>query len=350
MLQRANHCLSQLENTMASSSRAGTSGVTRKLVWLAIAIVVFGALYTGGWFYAAERLKDRLTQQLAASEEGMHFASCSNLSVRGYPFRIGVFCDSVGIDDRPTGLSASFGELRSAAQVYRPGHAVIELDGPAQVRVTPDFALDVNWDLLRASTVAWTDGLDRASVAYDGLKGRLNAPSEGVSVGIAATHGEKHLRRSGEALDVAASLDGLALELGGKVLPPFNLAVDVTIADAAKWMSSEGPPPTIPFGTSAELRALSLDLGDGKTMTLSGPVKVGDDGTLSGTLDLTIEGITAWRDRVSDVFPDAAKTAKRVASAIKGLSGGQDRAVVKLNVQQGTVYLGPFPIAEIPPL
>lgn len=335
---------------MASSSRADTSGVTRKLIWLAVAIVLAGALYTGGWFYAAGRLKERAMQELAASEQGMRSASCSNLAVRGFPFRIGVFCDSLGIDDRASGLSASFGALRSAAQVYRPGHAVIELDGPAQVRVTPDLAFDVNWDLMRASAVAWTDGLDRASVAYDGLKGRLNVPSQGLSVGIAASHGEKHVRRSGEALDVAASLEALSLDLGGKVLPPLDVSVDLTIADAAKWLSAEGPPPTLPLGTSAELRGLSLDLGDGNRITLSGPVRVGDDGYVSGSLDLAIEGITAWRDRISEVFPEAAEIAQRVAGAIKGLSGGQDRATVKLNIQQGTVYLGLFPIAEIPPL
>lgn len=335
---------------MASSSRADTSGVTRKLVWLTVAIVLFGALYTGGWFYAASWLKDRATKELAASEQGLHSASCSNLSVRGYPFRIGVFCDSLGIDDRASGLSATFGAFRSAAQVYRPGHAVIELDGPAQVRVTPDVAFDVDWDLMRASAVAWTNGLDRASIAYDGLKGRLNVPSKGLSLGIAATHGEKHIRQSGEALDVAASLEALSLDLGDKVLPPLNVAVDVTIADAAKWISAEGPPPTLPLGTSAELRGLSLDLGADNRMTLSGPVSVDDAGYVSGALDLTIEGVTGWRDRISEVFPDAAETVQRVAGAIKGLSGGHDRAVVKLNIRQGTVYLGLFPVAEIPPL
>ncbi|WP_411036753.1 DUF2125 domain-containing protein [Shinella sp. BYT-45] len=335
---------------MGSSSRADTSGVTRKLIRLAVAVVLVGALYTGGWFYAASWLKDRTMEALAASEQGMHSASCGNLSVRGFPFRIGLFCDSVGIDDRPSGLSATFGALRSAAQVYRPGHAVIELDGPAQVRVTPDLVFDVNWDLLRASAVAWTDGLDRASVAYDGLKGKLNVPSQALSVGIAAAHGEKHVRQSGEALDVAASLDALSLDLGGKVLPPLNVAVDMTIADAAKWISKEGPPANIPLGTSVELRGLSFDLGDGKVMSLAGPLKIGDDGFVSGALDLTIEGITAWRDRISETFPESAETAQRVAAAIKGLSNGGERAVVKLTVQQGTVYLGLFPVGIIPPL
>ncbi|WP_119259064.1 DUF2125 domain-containing protein [Shinella zoogloeoides] len=336
---------------MASSSRAAdASGVTRKLILLAIAVVLFVALYTGGWFYAASWIKDRVERELAASARGMHSAACSDLSVRGYPFRIGVFCDSVAIDDRPSGLSATFGALRSAAQVYRPGHAVFELDGPAQVRVTPDLVFDADWDLMHASAVAWADGLDRFSAAYDGLKGKLNMPSEGLSVGIAAAHGEKHVRRSGDALDVAASLDALSLELNGKALPPMNVAADLTIADAAKWLTAEGPPPNLPLGTSTELRSLSFDLGAGQTLALSGPVTVGDDGTVSGALDLTIEGITAWRDRVSELFPQAAKTAKRVAEAVKILSGGQERAVVKVNIRQGTVYLGLFPVAEIPPL
>ncbi len=335
---------------MASSSHAGTSGVTRKLVRLAVAVVLVVALYTGGWFYAASWLKDTLDRQLTASVKGMHSASCSNLSVRGFPFRIGLFCDAVGIDDRPAGLSATFGALRSAAQVYRPGHAVVELDGPAQVRVTPDLVFDANWDLMRASGTAWTNGLDRASVAYDGLKGRLNVPSEAVSLGVTAAHGEKHIRQSGGALDVAASFDALSLDLGDRVLPPLDVAADMTIADAATWISAEGPPAGAPLGANVELRRLSLDLGDGKVASLSGPLRVGDDGYLSGTLDLDIAGITVWRDRISEAFPEIAETATQVAQVIEGLSKGGDRAVVKLNVQEGTVYLGLFPIAFIPPV
>ncbi len=334
---------------MASSSRTDASGVTRKLIRLGVGVVVAGALYTGGWFYAASWVKDTVDRQFAASEQGMHSASCSNLAVRGFPFRIGLFCDSVALDDRPTGLSATFGALRSAAQVYRPGHAVLELDGPAQVRITPDLVFDADWNLLHASAVAWTDGLDRASVAYDGLKGRLNVPSEGVSLGIAATHGEKHLRRSGEALDLAASFDALSLDLGDRVLPPLDAVVDLTIADAAKWISVEGPPADAPLGASMELRRLSLDLGNGKVASLSGPLKVGDDGFVSGTLDLDIAGIAAWRDRISEAFPEIADTAAQVAEAIKGLSKDGERAVVKLTVDGGTVYLGLFPIAFIPP-
>jgi hypothetical protein len=106
----------------------------------------------------------------------------------------------------------------------------------------------------------------------------------------------------------------------------------------------------VPLGTSMELRRLSLDLGEGKTATLSGPLSIGDDGYLSGVVDLDIAGIDVWRDRISEAFPEVADSALRIAQVLRGLSKGDDRAVVKLNVQDGTVYLGLFPIAFIPPL
>lgn len=335
---------------MASSSRAAASPVTRKLAWLAIAIVVAGALYSAGWFYAAGRLKDALDGRLEASRRQMVSLSCNGLSVRGFPFRIGVFCETAGLDDRPSGLSASFGALRSAAQVYRPGHAVIELDGPAQLRVTPDLAVVADWSLMRASAVAWSDGLDRGSLAYDGLKGRLTMPSAALSLGFSARHGEAHLRRLGEALDAAGSAEGLMLDPAGRTLPPLDVALDMTIADAARWISAEGPPENAPYGASVELRRLSLDLGGGHRAALSGPLTIGEDGFLTGTLDLDIEGVSVWRDRVVEAFPEIEETAQRVAQAILGLSDGQERAAVKLTLRDGTVYLGPFPIAFLPPI
>lgn len=334
---------------MASSSRAEGSGTSRKLAWLAGAIVLAILLYTGAWFYAAGWLKDDLGRRLTASQERMFSVSCRDLDVRGFPFRIGVFCDAVGLDDRPSGTSASFGALRSAAQVYRPGHAVFELDGPAEIRITPDTVFHVDWSLLHASAVAWTDGLDRSSLAYDGLKGRVTAPSADASLGFSVERGETHVRRSGDALDVAASLGALALDLGDRVLPSIDAAVDMTIADAATWISAEGPPHDVPLGARVEMHRLSLDLGGGHTMSLSGPLSVDEEGYLSGTLDLDISGISVWRDRMSDAFPEIAETMERIAQVVQGLSDGADRAVVKLNVRDGTVYLGLFPIAFIPP-
>jgi hypothetical protein len=338
-----------LENNMASSSRATGSGSTRKVAWLAFAVVLAVVLYSAGWFYAAGRLEASLGARLEASRDRAVSASCPGLEVRGFPFRIGVFCTSVGFDDQASGTSGNFGALRSAAQVYRPGHAVVELDGPAQVRISPDIALVADWSLLHASGVAWLDGLDRASLAYDDLKGRFNAPAAEVSLGFSAGHGEVHVRQDGEALDVASSATGLVLDLDGRAMPSLDVSVDLTLVDAARWISVEGPPANAPLGVRGELRRLSLDLGNGQVASLSGPMRIDEDGYLSGTFDLDVRGISAWRDRISEAFPEVSKNVGRIAEVIRGLGGGE-QAVVKLTVTDGTVYLGLFPIAFIPPV
>ncbi len=45
---------------------------------------------------------------------------CGDIAFKGYPFRIGLFCSKVTVDDSQNGVSASFGELRSAAQSIIP--------------------------------------------------------------------------------------------------------------------------------------------------------------------------------------------------------------------------------------
>ncbi|MGO7902907.1 DUF2125 domain-containing protein, partial [Rhizobium ruizarguesonis] len=61
---------------------------------------------------------------------------CSDIEFRGYPFRIGLFCSKIYVDDNVNGVSATFGALRSAAQVYSPGNIVWERDSPAEIRTT----------------------------------------------------------------------------------------------------------------------------------------------------------------------------------------------------------------------
>ncbi|MDX3929733.1 MAG: DUF2125 domain-containing protein [Shinella sp.] len=334
---------------MASSSQVETSGSARKLKRLAFAIVAFVLIYTAGWFYGAAQLKDLLLGRMVEAEAGAFSVSCPGLETRGFPFRIGVFCDSVGMDDRSSGASASFGALRSAAQVYRPGHAIIELDGPAEFRVSPYLSVTADWSLLHASAVAWLDGLQRGSLSYDGLNGRLNAPARGVSAGFAARHGEAHVRQNGEALDVALSADGLSLSMVQALLPAFDIAADITFADAARWISKEGPPENPLRGSRGELRRLSIDIGNGRTAALSGPFSINDEGALSGQFDLDMRGIDVWRDAIISAFPDTARTVRNIAATVKALSGNGQDAVVKLNVNDGTVYLGMIPIAFLEP-
>lgn len=328
-----------------SSTNSATAGRSsaRKFWLLGVGIVLFLAAYTGAWFYGADRLRGLVRDRLSNTSTAV---SCTGLDVRGYPFRIGVFCDAIGVDDGRTGTSASFGALRSAAQVYNPGHAVVELDGPALIRVSPDIAVTADWNLMRASVVAGLGGLDRTSVAYDGMKGTFTTGLNDFNAAFTVSHGEVHMRENGTALDAAVSMNGLELNVAGTQVPKVDVALDATVADAAGWLRA-GPPKGLPRGTKGELRNFSLDFGNGNSTSLSGPYEVDKEGLLSGTFEVEVKGIDTMRDIVSSAFPEVADTAGSVAETVRTLSGGKNDARVKLRVKDGVVYLGIIPLATI---
>ena len=60
-------------------------------------------------------------------------AECVNLTARGFPFRIGLFCDRVAFEQPSAAMTLSAGAFRSAGQIYDPMRLVAELDGPAKI-------------------------------------------------------------------------------------------------------------------------------------------------------------------------------------------------------------------------
>jgi hypothetical protein len=196
---------------MTVTAVAKPSPTGRKFLWLAAGIVFVGGLYSAGWFLAADQIQKRLTAYLTKGQAIGFSGECAEMEVRGFPFRLGLFCDKVRLDDTRRGASASFGALRTAAQVYQPGRAVLELDGPAEIRVSPGVTISADWTLLRASVAATLSGIDRTSLAYDNLTGTARSPLTGKGLGFGASHGELHLRQNGGNLDAALSIEKLDL-------------------------------------------------------------------------------------------------------------------------------------------
>lgn len=337
---------------MTATAVANPSPVARKFRWLIAGIVIVCAAYSAGWFVVADQVEKRLTAHLADGRANGFGGECINMDVRGFPFRIGLFCDKVNLDDTRRGASASFGALRTAAQVYQPGHAIIELDGPAELRVAPDLKVSADWTLLHASVRATLSGLERSSLTYDNLTGTVRLPVTGDSFGFGASHGEVHLRRNGNDLDAALSVDKLDLrpENGASFAPPANIAADLTFVDKASWMGSGIPTPAMLRGSKGELRQMTLDLGSGMNAKLSGPFSVNDQGLISGELSLTMTNIDAWRQNLVTLIPDDANLVNNTANMLKALANGKNEATVKLNVRDGTAFLAFIPIGVLPTL
>jgi hypothetical protein len=123
----------------------------RRFVWLGITVVLLFGGYSLGWFWLAGRLEAEARTAIAGiSREGVE-ADCANPTARGYPFRIGIYCDSVRFSDAAQGVSVEAGSFRSAGQIYDPMRLVAELDGPARIDSEKAGAFALDWDNLRAS-------------------------------------------------------------------------------------------------------------------------------------------------------------------------------------------------------
>lgn len=334
---------------MAASSRSGVSG---KLWLLASGVVVVIALYTAGWFYAASFLKEQTLAILGSQKQNGISAECTDTDFRGYPFRIGLFCSRVAVDDQRNGISATFGALRSAAQIYAPGHIVWELDSPVEVRTSHGLSLSSTWDNFQSSLITRLRGVERAAFVIKNSKTNIASAATGQAFDISTGHTEIHARQNGKDLDVAISLQDTETIMKGmpKVFPRMTTNLDLTLVGRAGMIDGSDPNGTALYGTQGELRSLGADMGEGRLVIVSGPFSFDQDGYLSGKLKVRIEQIDAWRNSLAESFPQIAPTLDTAAKMLTALGKGKNVSV-DLTINRGKVLAGGFiPIGEIPPI
>ncbi|SES34701.1 DUF2125 domain-containing protein [Rhizobium sp. NFR03] len=332
--------------TQTAPPAAGT-----RIKRLGIGIVIFLAVYSGIWFLAAHQIETRLASFLT-SRSGSVSARCDGLTVRGFPFRIGLFCDSVKADDTKLGASGSAGALRSAAQVYWPGHAVIEMDGPAELRFSPGIATSMDWQAMKASIQATLSGLSRTSVVSERLTGTLVPTLGEDALGFATNHTELHLRQNAADLDAAVSITGLDLKPhnGESLLPLMNAAIDLTVKDRATVLDRGGLSRHALRNSTGEVRNLTIDLGNGMVTTANGPFTVDDQGLISGAFKVTMQDVQAWRTALAKAFPESENMLDNAANMLTALAAGGNDTTVTLNVRDGTAFLAFIPIGVLPQL
>ncbi|MBR0554242.1 DUF2125 domain-containing protein [Ciceribacter sp. L1K23] len=331
-------------------STPSTTPPSRKILRLGLAVVAVCIVYTGGWHLAATTLEQRIETIFEKQNPLGAVVECQNRELRGFPFRIGLFCEKLAFDDHRNGISASFGDFRSAAQIYAPGHIVSELDGPGEIRSTNGTRVSLQWHMLRSSVVTSTAYLERSSAESQGLRATVVTPDVPV-FDVATASSEMHIRRNGEDLDYAAIGRDIRIAVRDSqlTLPPFSASVDLTVADRADLMDYDRSGGAI-YGTKGQLRRVTFDFGEGRVVMLSGPLEVGEDGRLNGKLRVELEGISGLADTLKAVMPDAANEIDTASNLLTALFGGNQKGATDIRIRNGVVTLGLFPIGEIPPL
>ncbi|MBX5106228.1 DUF2125 domain-containing protein [Rhizobium lentis] len=338
---------------MAASSRSGSSqtGSGKKFWLLGGGVLLVIALYTAAWFYAASALKTTVLKAIAPGNQAGVRGECADIEFRGYPFRIGLFCSKIDVDDNVNGVSATFGALRSAAQVYAPGHIMWELDSPAEIRTGNGFSISAQWANLQSSLATRLKGIDRSSTVIEGLKATAVSSLTGQTISFDAAHTEIHLRQNGTDLDGAISVQdaNTAIKDWPQIFPKLSASIDLTVAGKAGLI--DGSDPNGLNGSAGELRRIVADIGDGKVMTLTGPFSFDEQGFLSGKFKLEIERLGPWGDSLKQTFPDIASTVNTATKMLKALAGGSDKVSVDLIVDHGDATVSGFiPLGKIPPI
>jgi hypothetical protein len=371
-------------------------------------LVIAAVAWSGFWFFAASEVEVKADAWRAQEAKSGRVYDCAKRSVAGFPFRFEVRCDGASVALRSqtatqAAFTAKLGEILVVAQVYDPKLVIAEFKAPATIaeRGGPP-SLSVNWSTARASVVGLPAIPQRASIVFDDPAiDRVN--TSGQTPLARAKHVELHGR-----LADGATLDRPVIETvwkveGGSVQELHPLLAQPFDADGRALLSGlkDFSPKPWPerfreiqaAGGHVEIVQSRIAQGD-LIAIAAGTLGLSAQGRIDGELQMTVAGIEkvipalGIEKMLDEGVPQA--TLDRVAPGVKtqdinNLMGALDRAipglgkVVKQNANvgvaaginalgkeavlegrkartfplrfvDGTVFLGPLKVGQVPPL
>ena len=377
-----------------------------------VLLVVAAIAWSGFWFFAASQVDVRADAWRAQEAKSGRVYDCAKRSVAGFPFRLEVRCDGASVTllsqtaaqaATRAPMTAQLGEILIVAQVYDPKLLIAEFTAPATISDRgQQTSMIVNWSKAHSSVVGLPAVPQRASITFDDpsvnrVDGSVQAPLAG------AKHVELHGRLAeGAALDRPV-IETVLQIAGGSVQGLHPLLVQPFDADVRTMLSGlkDFSPKPWPerfreiqaAGGHVEIVQSRIAQGD-LIAVAAGTLGLTAGGRLDGELQMTVAGIEkvipalGIEKMLEEGVPQA--TLDRVAPGVKtrdvnNLLGALDRAipglgkVVKQNANvgvaaginalgkeavlegrkarafplrfvDGTVFLGPLKVAQVPPL
>lgn len=328
-----------------SSSQQQQSKSSRRFLWLALFIVVLFGGYSIGWFWFAGRAEREVQQQIAQLNRDGVTVDCVKPEIKGFPFRIGLFCDRVEYENTALKISASAGAFRTAAQIYQPMRAVLELDGPLRITARNLPQLQFDWELLHASARIANPLPERLSIEIRKLAGEAEYSDSAPQPLFTAENVQTHLRPNGENIDIAGTFAGLAVDpqvTDGRKLPPLDGSIDGSLNNGVGLV--RGGEKSL-RGQSGTIRTMTLTSGGNTGASLSGPWSIDADGLLDATLRVTIQNPRELSRILSDAIPEQRQ---QIETAFAGLAIFGNAPSLPLRIVKGRATLGFIPLGMVP--
>lgn len=328
---------------MTSSDQPG-SPIFRRVLVLAMAILVVVCAYIAGWYYLAGQLETTVNRSMRDIRTAGGEADCVEQSVQGFPFRIGLFCEGVTYANPAHDVRVEAGAFRSAAQIYQPRTIIGEIDGPMQADLPGLVPLSATWNLMHAS-VRLAEPLPTAL----SVEGRGVTVREGSADGIelfTAENTQLHLRTNGGDVDLGARFSGLRLTGLGATqdAPALQAEANMTVFDGVALAAS---PEAVALGYKTEIRAMTLSFGPDAAISLAGPLAVDSSGLIDAQLTLSARRPDALARVLTTLFPEQQREIEMASSGLMMLGSTPSLPLV---IRKGRASIAFITLGDIPPL
>lgn len=331
----------------------------RRYIILLSVIVVVIAGWSGAWAYGRSVLAEQIEMQLGSLARNGLQVTCSDLSIAGYPFRYEVYCQDLNSLDR-TGSQGFLGGVNAVALVYNPWHVIFEAKAPATMAIPLRGAAgNMTWDTARASIKFSTGALG----AVDAVINKPEAAFEDTfSSGVfEADKAEIHLRKvpgSEDAVEGFASIDGLRFLSLPEIDQALQLRGHVQIEGGAGMLAGLDLPSLVRINDGVlPVRLVLLETSlETSRVNANGDLVVNGDGTLSGTLNVTLGDAEKLLELLKPLFPPQDNSFAVVEGIVKSLTptavdvDGVPSIQLPVALDQGNLRVGFLPLGRIPPL
>jgi hypothetical protein len=393
--------MSDTSNPPRKRSRLGLFIMPGVLVVLAIG-------WTGFWFYASSQVGAQFERWRVREAQSGRVYDCGKLNVGGYPFRFEVRCQNASVDLISQTASRKFGkgeltQILAVAQIYNPRQLIAEFTGPFTVTEQGERqSLIVDWSAAQASAFGLPVAPQRMSLVVD-------APTLERGVGAVRTPLARAKRSElhGRIAEGSAAADpvievfwDLAQASADPIHPALGEAIDMTTQVRLSGLKDFRPKPwperfreIQAANGRVEIQQARLQQGN-LIAVAKGSLGIAPTGMLEGELQMTVVGLdkivpalgidkileqsvpqetldrlapglkTEQVDRLMGtldrMLPGLGNVVRQKAPAALGAGvsmigqkttlEGRPAQTFPLRFADGAVLLGPFRVAQTPPL
>ncbi|QNQ61429.1 DUF2125 domain-containing protein [Brucella sp. 6810] len=336
---------------------AGTGGKTfrKRTITLVIAVPVFIAAYTAGWFSIADRLEAKARADMARLDAQGVGVQCENLHMGGYPLRINVVCDSISWQRPSEGMAFRAGKFSSGSPLYAPYSLTNALTGPAFIEFPGISPLEVNWSKFTSNTrLARPFPTEIEIAARDVAVGLRTEPTkteplsslEHMNVQIDGSTGMLKLMGRFAGLKFAPSV------IGNAKSPELDGVADIDISDAEGLLASDSESVYQRLrGHSGTINQAFVSMPNGAMVSLTGPFSVNEDGLINADLKLTLVNAQSLAQAGQAVFPAQGGNIATVLFALSAMPKDENgNPTMEIAIRKGKASAGFIPLGRLPAL